>query len=338
MVREAVRARLHTALAERLRREDVPPIVRAANAHLERFSRGRYRLELAASEAEGLGTLVVYDAERGKEQRFNALSTGTKVHAVFALRLGLIDEHERQGNGGTLRFPLVADEAMAVSDPEASAAIAQALVDVAETRQVIVFTNAPEDLTILGSLVEGFEARTLGSAAPASRAADPPRYRPPRGPGEFDPGLPIRAHAVAAVLPLASEAETVGEWLPSVGAEWVAFVEGMERMRLDLVLEYPRLDWAAISYAAWVTPTFRLDIHRIALACGGSAPAFLDALNALKNFRKKDEAREWLEENGFLKPCPDEETIRRVALRCLPEGTDPFRVGHAVRLFTAAFA
>jgi len=46
-------------------------------------------------------------------------------------------------------FPLLLDEVMATSDPDASTAIASALKVIGEKRQVIVFTNQPDDLNVM---------------------------------------------------------------------------------------------------------------------------------------------------------------------------------------------
>ena len=85
--------------------------------------------------------LVVRDKNR-QLQDFAQLSTGTKVHAVIAVRLAVIRSQEDKAaerTGATIRFPLIADEALAVSDPECSQEIAHTLASIAEERQVIVF-------------------------------------------------------------------------------------------------------------------------------------------------------------------------------------------------------
>lgn len=173
LVRQDVRHRVRSVVADRLRRVALPEIVTRANELLERFSGHRYRLRLGTSTDEGLGVLRVWDRERDSEQRFAELSTGTKVHVALALRIGLLQEHERAANGGTRQFPLLADEALAVSDTQASEAVAQVLLEVSRDRQVILFTNQLEDVRLLQRLepevaihaLSGSLAR-CGSSAP----------------------------------------------------------------------------------------------------------------------------------------------------------------------------
>jgi uncharacterized protein YhaN len=157
-----VRSRIESAIQDHLRTEELPDLVVRASTYFTRFTGGRYRLELGAEQHEGLGLLLVRDATTGNLQKFEELSTGTKVHAVIAVRLALISEQESKANGGNIQFPLVADEALAVSDPRAGRAIAEALVEVARERQVVVFTHQPQDAALFERLDPGMKLIELG--------------------------------------------------------------------------------------------------------------------------------------------------------------------------------
>ncbi len=178
LIGEAVKARIHHAIKEKLSKEDLPPIVQSASEHLARFTGDRYRLQLGSDQSNGLGLLLLSDKRTGKVQSFDQLSTGTKAHAIIALRLALIGDQEMNANGGNIQFPLIADEALAVSDPQAARSIADALVKVARERQVIVFTNQPDDAVLFQRLDPTMKLIELGTALPASSA--PPRRRTPR--------------------------------------------------------------------------------------------------------------------------------------------------------------
>lgn len=352
VVREAVRHRLRATLTERLRREDLPPIVQRANQYLARFTSGHYQLALGTSESEGLGALCVYDTLRGQDQGFGELSTGTKVHVVLSLRLGLIEEHERAENGGSRRFPIVADEVMAVSDPEASEALASALVEVARERQVILFTNQPDDVSLFRRLLPQVRAQSLGSgiSIPATdpSSAELPAYRPPRGPSRLDVRLPIRSHAPEAILPEGilppnAGCSRVDEALAMLGeaaAEIAPLVDALEELRRELARDHPRLGWEDLAEACWVTDTFRDRIREAALRSSGCGRTFLAEVEGLKGIRAKTvgDAREWLEERGYLADPPSEEAIRRQVRLRLSRQDSPFQFEHAVHLLAAAFS
>lgn len=169
LVREAMRYRIGQCVQERLRTTELPEVVRIASDHLRSFTDDRFSLEIASAPNEGgLGVLIVRDSQRDKME-FDRLSTGTKVHAVIAIRLAVIDAQERKaaGPGGDPgRFPLVADEALAVSDPVASRAIAETLAQVAKQRQVIVFTNQTEDIELFKRVDSRVNLVTLGGELP----------------------------------------------------------------------------------------------------------------------------------------------------------------------------
>lgn len=335
LVQEAVGHRIRTHLKDRMRNVDLPDILKAANVWVAEFTSQRYRLvlgaETRAKAEEGLGVLTVYDTRTGREQAFAELSTGTRVHVVLALRLGLIDRHEHQANGGTRCFPLVADEIMAVSDPDASEALARALVEISKVRQVVLFTNQPDDVHVLRRLAPDVTVRTLTSAEIADEAPLPDlRYVSPAGPRRLDLRLPIRSHAASAVLP--SEPE---EW----PADADAFIDALENFRRSLVTDYPRLEWSTVSALPAIrNSTFRDTIAELAQNSGGDARQFILQVDAIKGRRVATvkEIRQWLEDNGYLAEPPTEDELR-ARLQSAGVTDDPYRLQYLVGLFVSAF-
>lgn len=342
LAQSAVRHRILVHLTERMRTVELPDIVRNANRWVESFTSDRYRLTLGRSgtrQKDELGVLSVQDTHTGREHSFTELSTGTRVHVVLALRLGLIERHEQQASGGTRRFPLLADEVMAVSDPDASQALALALAEIATTRQVIVFTNQPDDVRIFRRLASGCNELTLTSVEPVvdeSPMLPLVAYRRPMGSLRFDLRLPVRSHAPAAILPIEisydAESPTVAELRDEA---LTPFLETLERLRQDVVRDYPRIEWEKIARQDWVTDTFAERMRQICDEVWGDGKRFLAVLDRTPHRRKStiEAAERWLMENGYLTPAPSEEEIRRRA----SEFADPFQREHAVRLLVSAF-
>jgi DNA repair protein SbcC/Rad50 len=87
------------------------------------------------------------------------LSDATRVQLLLALRLGSLEQAER----GCGPLPLCLDEVLATTDPQRYAAIANALLQIAESgRQVLYVTADPAE-------VEAFvlAATTAGQPKPA---------------------------------------------------------------------------------------------------------------------------------------------------------------------------
>lgn len=150
---KAAESEIRELLASRWRalaREELSPaVVASARERLLRISRQRYRLDMVETGDHALGGVVaVYDNFRGGA-RYNLaqLSSGAKVHVALAVRLAVIEDMEK---GSNKVAPLILDEVQAVSDPEARAEIAFALKIIAQERQVILFTNQPEEVALFG--------------------------------------------------------------------------------------------------------------------------------------------------------------------------------------------
>ncbi len=335
------------SINENLRDHALPGMVREASGYLDRFTGGRYRLRFGRHSDTPIGRLEVYDERRGVPQAFAELSTGTRLHVVLSLRLGLLTEQE--GGVDARHFPIVADEVMAVSDPEASRALAEALVQIAAERQVILFTNQPEDVSLFRELCPEVQVKTLGPDPEflPEAPAELPGYRRPPGVRSPHPLSTIRAHHPEAFFPASVRrrlppVESIEELLElgALAPELRAYLELLEACRQELLRQRPRLVWEQIQKTDWVTPTYRESIREIVREERGDGARCLERIERLPSIRAttKQSAREWLEGHGYLEPPLTLEEIRRVVADRAPEGMEPFHQEHAAQMLLAAFA
>lgn len=320
-------------LKDRLSRHTLPPLLLAASRRMEQFTGGRYAFEADSQGNNQLGGAVVVDRERGLKQGFGQLSNGAKVHAVLAVRLGAIDQEE----GDRVRHPILLDEVLAVSDPESSRALAGALAVLAKERQVIVFTNQPEDVSLLAQADPDAVVHPLGGGlgAPVEPTALPASPRG-RGPGRFRLDKAVGSHHPSALWPGMESPSFVYE-AAREDPQRAAFAEGLEASRQALVREFPLLTPEAIQecpLAASVFLPLLLDQVEEAEGVGLLMKA---ALPGIKGLRKKDEFAQWLEENGFLWEPPQLATISRIVREQFPPETPPEVITAAAFILAGAF-
>ena len=134
----AVRAlalRLLEETRSRYERERQPDVVRAAEAHFERITAGRYaRIVAPPGDAS-----VRVETEGGESRTTEELSRGTGEQLYLALRFGLIEEFARHGEP----MPVVMDDILVNFDVERATRAASAIRELAERHQVLYFTCHP---------------------------------------------------------------------------------------------------------------------------------------------------------------------------------------------------
>ncbi|HEX7195354.1 MAG TPA: hypothetical protein VF364_00825, partial [Candidatus Limnocylindria bacterium] len=134
----AVRALTGRLLAEtraRYERERQPDVVRAATAHFERITGGRYsRIVAPPGDAS-----VRVEMETGEARLTDELSRGTAEQLYLALRFGLIEEFARHAEA----LPVVMDDILVNFDAERAGRAAAAIRELAERHQVLYFTCHP---------------------------------------------------------------------------------------------------------------------------------------------------------------------------------------------------
>ena len=128
----AIALRLLEETRSRYERERQPDVVRAAEAHFERFTGGRYsRIMAAPGDAN-----VRVETEGGEGRVTDELSRGTAEQLYLALRFGLIEEFA----GHAEPLPVVMDDILVNFDATRAASAAAAIRDLSTRHQVLYFT------------------------------------------------------------------------------------------------------------------------------------------------------------------------------------------------------
>jgi hypothetical protein len=329
------------SVREHVRLDSAPKLLAVANAKLERVDAALV-LRMAPPDfdasKEELGLLLVDDLKNGRNgQRFSELATSTKVNAVLAIRLALIETSE-QG----IAYPIFADELMAVADENTRKGIARLLMAEASERQVIVLTNQAEDAhALLEEACGNATVLTIGNSDPSLPPELPvaalPTYRVPIGPVAPDFERDVAAHAPAFLLVEESDlasvgrASTIAAALEQLSHERKAALKPM-LAALHEVHQYVstttrRIRVSDIENQDWLTSTFRDQIFRILIEIEGDPGEFSKRVTSLKGYREnnKNALEQFLRANGFLgvpKPRFDDLVLRaRAALGDFPDAT-----------------
>ncbi|MDP2181767.1 MAG: AAA family ATPase [Actinomycetota bacterium] len=142
-----VASRMLERAQERYEREQQPEVVREAGRIFARITGDRYpRLKVPLDSSP----IAVFDSA-ADERRTDHLSRGTAEQLYLALRLALLSQLGEVG----VRLPVLMDDVLVNFDPERRRGAAEAIVDVARQRQIIVFTCHPETAALLADVDPG---------------------------------------------------------------------------------------------------------------------------------------------------------------------------------------
>ena len=122
---------LVTTLKEKSQREEQPQVLNRASGWLQKFTQNRYGLGFDPDKG-----YFGYDLKAQKRFDLEALSSGTRVQLLFAIRLAFIEEVE----GQSVNMPIFLDEVLATSDDVRAKAMVDAILEIAKDRQVFYFT------------------------------------------------------------------------------------------------------------------------------------------------------------------------------------------------------
>ncbi len=126
-------------VAQAHRREHQPEAIRVADQRLRSFTYNAFSLVMADD-----GSPCARDSRSREIRPLEALSVGTRMQLLVALRMAWVERRERHHAA----LPLILDEALSTTDPERFEAVATALHTItrSEGRQLIYLTAQPEDV------------------------------------------------------------------------------------------------------------------------------------------------------------------------------------------------
>ncbi|MDO9556380.1 MAG: AAA family ATPase [Coriobacteriia bacterium] len=139
-----VAARLVEVTQARYERERQPDVVRRAQEVFRQITGDRY---VGLTVPIAGGSVEVFDA-RSEAKTSEELSRGTAEQMYLALRLGLIGQLDDVGRG----LPVLMDDVLVNFDPERRRGSAEAIAELADHRQVVLFTCHPEIAELFASV------------------------------------------------------------------------------------------------------------------------------------------------------------------------------------------
>lgn len=182
-----------------------PEALARADRFFGRFTHQRYGLRLGPDQH-----LQAVDHRRERPQPLEALSTGTRMQLLIALRVAWLDQLERH----TRPLPLILDEALTTTDPERFQAVAGSLATLLETgRQIFYLSAQPEDARrwelALGQRPHCIELAKLRRTGPA--LAEQALALPPREPVPEPEGHTAESYGRALQVPGVDPWQPAGE-------------------------------------------------------------------------------------------------------------------------------
>lgn len=140
-------ARLVSDALERYERERQPEVVKRAGELFEHITGGAYAgLSVPIAESR----IEVFDSRAGAKTS-DILSQGAAEQLYLALRLGLISQLGDVGSG----LPVLMDDVFANFDPQRRRGAAEAVAELAASRQVVFFTCHPETAALFEAVAPG---------------------------------------------------------------------------------------------------------------------------------------------------------------------------------------
>jgi uncharacterized protein YhaN len=117
-------------------KEKQPEVLRLASKYLRQITGGQYSSIRTSLDSHQVSVFTPQEASKTIGQ----LSRGTREQLLISLRLGFIEEYEKQSEP----LPVIVDEVFVNFDPERAKQTADILKEFAQSRQVLVFTCRPE--------------------------------------------------------------------------------------------------------------------------------------------------------------------------------------------------
>ncbi|MCD6441123.1 MAG: AAA family ATPase [Candidatus Marinimicrobia bacterium] len=126
-------------------KEQQPEVIKNSSAYFGKITRDRYkRISVSLDEK----AVVVFDSSEASK-KIEQLSRGTKEQLLISLRLGFIEEYEKQAEP----LPIIVDEVLVNFDPYRARQTAEILREFGKDRQILIFTCHPDTKDYFGSAV-----------------------------------------------------------------------------------------------------------------------------------------------------------------------------------------
>ncbi|QQS40264.1 MAG: AAA family ATPase [Acidobacteriota bacterium] len=138
-----VSLRLFEEVREEFERDRQPAVIRNTGRHFGAITHGRYERVSVALEDKAV---AVFDGT-GRSKSIDELSRGTKEQLLISLRLGFIEEYERESEP----LPVIVDDVFVNFDDGRAAEAASVFWDFANgSRQILIFTCHPRTRDFFG--------------------------------------------------------------------------------------------------------------------------------------------------------------------------------------------
>jgi uncharacterized protein YhaN len=116
--------------------EKQPAVIQNSSHYFKKITRGNYeKIRVSLDDQD----VAVYDP-RGASKKIDQLSRGTREQLLISLRLGFIEEYEKQAEP----LPLIVDEVMVNFDPYRAKQTAEIFREFGQDRQILIFTCHPD--------------------------------------------------------------------------------------------------------------------------------------------------------------------------------------------------
>jgi uncharacterized protein YhaN len=161
--RNAIAQHLLTLSKQRFEKDGQPQVVAIAGKLFKSMTNSTYTKVLPAPESPG-----DFLVENGKHARIatDYLSTGTQEQLYLALRMGFIKHRATQAEP----LPVVMDDILVNFDERRTATAAQAILELADSHQVLYFTCHPMTVAIFKALKPDVHMVSLSPTATAEEA------------------------------------------------------------------------------------------------------------------------------------------------------------------------
>jgi len=149
--------RIANHLIERARgdyeRDRRPAVLKEAEQYFSRFTQGRYT-EILAPAGEDESFVLAPD---GSRKEIGQLSRGTAEQLYLSLRFGFVKEFVRRSEP----LPLVFDDILVNFDPGRARAAAEAIVELSQSLQILLFTCHPPTVDMVRTVDPGVRVYEL---------------------------------------------------------------------------------------------------------------------------------------------------------------------------------